>query len=48
MPMDEAVIDWQSLGTVQTADGQPRTRVVVVAVRREMVDGSSPPPARPA
>jgi type IV pilus assembly protein PilM len=38
MPMDEAVIDWQSLGTVQTAAGQDRTRVVVVAVRREMVD----------
>ena len=38
MPMDEAVIDWQSLGTIQTASGQPRTRVVVVAVRREMVD----------
>jgi type IV pilus assembly protein PilM len=37
MPMDEAVIDWQALGTVQTAAG-PRTRVVVVAVRREMVD----------
>jgi type IV pilus assembly protein PilM len=38
MPMDEAVIDWQSLGTVISPDGQPRTRVVVVAVRREMVD----------
>jgi type IV pilus assembly protein PilM len=38
MPMDEAIIDWQSLGTVETASGQPRTRVVVVAVRREMVD----------
>jgi type IV pilus assembly protein PilM len=38
MPMDEAVIDWQSLGTVSTASGQPRTRVVVVAVRREMID----------
>jgi type IV pilus assembly protein PilM len=38
MPMDEAVIDWQSLGTVQHSSGQPRTRVVVVAVRREMVD----------
>jgi type IV pilus assembly protein PilM len=38
MPMDEAIIDWQSLGTVQNASGQPRTRVVVVAVRREMVD----------
>jgi type IV pilus assembly protein PilM len=37
MPMDEAVLDWQSLGPVETAAG-PRTRVVVVAVRREMVD----------
>jgi type IV pilus assembly protein PilM len=38
MPMDEAVIDWQSLGSVQAPGGQERTRVVVVAVRREMVD----------
>ena len=38
MPIEEAVIDWQSLGRVQGAGGQPRTRVVVVAVRREMVD----------
>jgi type IV pilus assembly protein PilM len=38
MPMDEAVLDWQSLGTVQTPSGQNRTRVVVVAVRREMVE----------
>jgi type IV pilus assembly protein PilM len=38
MPMDEAVLDWQSLGTVRTVTGEPRTRVVVVAVRREMVD----------
>ena len=38
MPMDEAVVDWQSLGTVTTPAGQERTRVVVVAVRREMVD----------
>jgi type IV pilus assembly protein PilM len=37
MPMDEAVIDWQSLGTVDTPQG-PRVRVVVVAVRREMID----------
>ncbi|HEX5780913.1 MAG TPA: pilus assembly protein PilM, partial [Solirubrobacteraceae bacterium] len=37
MPMDEAIVDWQSLGSVQTPSG-PRTRVVVVAVRREMVD----------
>ena len=38
MPMDEAVLDWQSLGTVAGPGGQERTRVVVVAVRREMVD----------
>jgi type IV pilus assembly protein PilM len=38
MPMDEAVLDWQSLGTVKDPAGQARTRVVVVAVRREMVD----------
>jgi type IV pilus assembly protein PilM len=37
MPMDEAVLDWQSLGNVDTPAG-PRTRVVVVAVRREMVE----------
>jgi type IV pilus assembly protein PilM len=37
MPMDEAVVDWQSLGTVETPAG-PRSRVVVVAVRREMID----------
>ncbi|MGH2944871.1 MAG: pilus assembly protein PilM [Solirubrobacteraceae bacterium] len=37
MPMDEAVLDWQSLGCVDTPQG-PRTRVVVVAVRREMID----------
>ena len=37
MPMEEAVLDFQSLGQVQTAEG-PRTRVVVVAVRREMVE----------
>ena len=37
MPMDEAVVDWQALGTVDTPGG-PRMRVVVVAVRREVVD----------
>jgi type IV pilus assembly protein PilM len=37
MPMEEAVLDFQSLGHVQTPEG-PRTRVVVVAVRREMVE----------
>jgi type IV pilus assembly protein PilM len=37
MPMDEAVLDFQSLGTVDTPAGR-RARVVVVAVRREMVE----------
>ena len=37
MPMDEAILDFQSLGIVQTAQG-PRARVVVVAVRRETVE----------
>jgi type IV pilus assembly protein PilM len=37
MPMEEAVVDWHSLGDVQTPEGL-RTRVVVVAVRREMID----------
>jgi type IV pilus assembly protein PilM len=37
MPMDEAVMDFQPLGTVQTLSGL-KSRVVVVAVRREMVE----------
>ncbi len=37
MPMDEAVLDFQPLGLVDTPAGQ-RMRVVVVAVRREMVE----------
>jgi len=37
MPMDEAVLDFQTLGMVETAAG-PRMRVIVVAVRREMVE----------
>jgi type IV pilus assembly protein PilM len=37
MPMDEAVLDFQPLGTVQTLGGL-KSRVVVVAVRREMVE----------
>jgi len=35
--MDEAVVDFQSLGIVATPSG-PRSRVVIVAVRRDMVD----------
>jgi type IV pilus assembly protein PilM len=38
MPMDEAILDFQSLGRVVNAAGQERTRVVVVAVRRDMID----------
>ena len=37
MPMDEAVMDFQPLGVVQTPTGL-KSRVVVVAVRREMVE----------
>ena len=37
MPMDEAVVDFQPLGVVSTPEG-PRSRVVIVAVRREMID----------
>jgi len=37
VPMDEAILDFQSLGTVETPAG-PRTRVVIVAVRRDMVE----------
>src|SRR4051794_3405033 len=37
VPMDEAVLDFQPLGTVETPAG-PRTRVVIVAVRRELID----------
>jgi type IV pilus assembly protein PilM len=37
MPMDQAVLDYRSLGRVDTPAG-PRTRVVVVAARRETVE----------
>jgi type IV pilus assembly protein PilM len=37
MPMDAAVLDWQSLGVVDTPEGQ-RHRVLLVAARREMVE----------
>ena len=37
MPLDQAVLEHQILGPVQTPDG-PRTRVVVVAARRDMID----------
>jgi type IV pilus assembly protein PilM len=37
MPLDQVVLEHQSLGIVQTADGL-RTRVVLVAARRDMID----------
>jgi type IV pilus assembly protein PilM len=37
MPLDQAVLAHQSLGVVDTADG-PRTRVVLVAARRDVVE----------
>ena len=37
MPLEQAVLEHHPLGTVETADG-PRTRVVLVAARREMID----------
>jgi type IV pilus assembly protein PilM len=37
MPMEEAVLDFQPIGVVDTAAGK-RMRVVVVAVRKEMVE----------
>ncbi len=37
MPLEHAVLEHQSLGLVETPDGQ-RTRVVLVAARRDMVE----------
>ena len=37
MPLDQAVLEHHSLGIVETPEG-PRTRVVVVAARRDMID----------
>jgi type IV pilus assembly protein PilM len=38
MPLEQAVLEHHSLGIVQTPEG-PRTRVVLVAARRDMIDG---------
>jgi type IV pilus assembly protein PilM len=37
MPLDQAVLEYQSLGIVQTPEGE-RSRVVLVAARRDMVE----------
>jgi type IV pilus assembly protein PilM len=37
MPLEQAVLEHQVLGTVETPNG-PRTRVVLVAARRDMID----------
>jgi type IV pilus assembly protein PilM len=38
MPLDEAVLDWQVVGTRTGPSGEPRISVVVVAARRQMVE----------
>lgn len=38
MPLEQAVLEHQSLGIVETPDG-PRARVVLVAARRSMIEG---------
>ncbi|HLY48151.1 MAG TPA: type IV pilus assembly protein PilM [Solirubrobacteraceae bacterium] len=37
MPLEQAVLEHHTLGPVETSDG-PRTRVVLVAARRDMID----------
>lgn len=37
MPLEQAVLEHHSLGIVETPDG-PRTRIVLVAARRDMID----------
>jgi type IV pilus assembly protein PilM len=37
MPLEQAVLEHHTLGTVDTAEG-PRTRVVLVAARRDMIE----------
>ena len=37
MPLEKAVLDYQQLGIVETAEG-PRARVIIVAARRDMID----------
>lgn len=37
MPLDTAVLDWQSAGLIETPQG-PKLRVMVVAARRDMVE----------
>ncbi len=37
MPLDQAVLEYHSLGVVETPDG-PRARVVIVAARRDMLE----------
>jgi type IV pilus assembly protein PilM len=38
MPLDEAVIDHQMVGEVESEDGKSRSRVLVVAARRAMIE----------
>jgi type IV pilus assembly protein PilM len=38
MPLEQAVLDWQVIGTSQGASGEAQLDVVVVAARRDMID----------
>jgi type IV pilus assembly protein PilM len=38
MPLDQAVLDWQVIGHSQSATGEHRVDVVVVAARRDMLE----------
>lgn len=37
MPLDQAVLDWQVVGQIHGASGEPQMEVVVVAARRDML-----------
>lgn len=37
MPLDDAVIDYQVMGTIDGGDGPPQSRVLVVAARKSMI-----------
>src|SRR5690606_5364543 len=38
MPLEQAVLDWEVIGTTQTDTGEPQLSVVVAAARRDMIE----------
>lgn len=38
MPLEQAVLDWEVIGTTQGASGEPQLAVVVAAARRDMIE----------